>query len=59
MAKDTMHVGFRFPTKTVILLRKICEARGEDVSDFIRRATQKELARLNYLTPEKRKALGI
>jgi len=43
----------------VKLLRNICRARGEDLSDFVRRAVRKELARLSFLTIEEKKALGI
>ena len=41
------------------LLVKVCKNRGEDVSDFVRRAVKKELASLNYLTEEQKKALGV
>ena len=40
-------------------LRTISKARGEDVSDFVRRAILKELANLGFLSPEEKKALGI
>jgi hypothetical protein len=42
-----------------ILLRRICESRGEDVSDFVRRAIRSEFARLSFLKPLEKKALGI
>jgi len=41
------------------LLKKVCKARGEDVSDFVRRSVRKELARLCYLSDEDKKALGV
>jgi hypothetical protein len=41
------------------LLEKVCRARGEDISDFIRRAIRKELATLSFLPAEDKKALGI
>jgi len=41
------------------LLRKISEARGEDMSDFVRRAIKRELARLGFLPEEEKKALGM
>jgi hypothetical protein len=41
------------------LLKKVCEARGEDLSDFVRRAVKMELARLSYLNDEEKKALGF
>ena len=40
-------------------LRAVSNARGEDVSDFVRRAILKELASLSFLSPEQKKALGI
>ena len=57
--KNTKHVGYRFPLEDLSLLQSVCKARGEDVSDFVRRATRKELARLSYLSAEEKKALGI
>ncbi|RLI11508.1 hypothetical protein DRO35_04905 [Candidatus Bathyarchaeota archaeon] len=53
------HVGVRMRPEDVKLLRNICRARGEDLSDFVRRAVRKELARLSFLTIEEKKALGI
>jgi uncharacterized protein (DUF1778 family) len=41
------------------LLEKICKARGEDLSDFVRRSVRKELASLSYLSDEEKKALGV
>lgn len=43
----------------VELLKRICEARGEDLSDFVRRAIYKELASLSFLSEEQKKALGM
>jgi hypothetical protein len=40
-------------------LEKVCEARGEDLSNFVRRAIKKELAGLSYYPEETKKALGI
>jgi len=45
--------------RDVRLLKEVCRARGEDVSDFVRRAIKMELARLSFLTPEEKKALGF
>lgn len=42
----------------VQLIKKVARARGEDVSDFVRRAVKRELARLSYLSEEERKALA-
>lgn len=52
-------IGIRMQPKDIQLLKTICKARGEDVSDFVRRAIKTELARLSFLTPEEKKALGI
>lgn len=43
----------------VYLIRKVSRARGEDVSDFVRRAVLRELASLNFLSSEEKKALGL
>lgn len=52
-------VGFRMAEEDVNLLKKVSDARGEDISDFIRRSILTELARLSYFTVEKKKALGV
>lgn len=49
----------RMPNKDVNLIKRICRARGEDLSDFVRRAIYKELASLNFLPEQQEKALGI
>jgi len=49
----------RLDPKLKELLMKISKLRGEDVSDFVRRAIKMELARLSYLDKEDIKALGI
>jgi hypothetical protein len=41
------------------LVKKVCKARGEQVSDFVRRSVRKELARLCYLSDEEKKALEM
>ena len=40
-------------------LEKVCEARGELMSNFIRRSIRKELASLSYYPDDVKKALGI
>ncbi|MEM3550824.1 MAG: hypothetical protein QXV01_07015 [Candidatus Bathyarchaeia archaeon] len=40
------------------LIKKVAKARGEDLSDFVRRAVKRELARLSYLSDEEKKALA-
>ena len=41
------------------LLDKLCKARGEDLSDFIRRSLKKELAKLSFYNKETKRALGL
>jgi len=41
------------------LLREVSRARGEDVSDFVRRAILRELALLSFLPDRQKKALGL
>ena len=52
-------VGIRVSEELHTQLKTISNARGEDVSDFVRRAILKELANLSFLSPEQKKALGI
>jgi len=52
-------IGFRMDKETTVLLRSVCKARGEDLSNFVRRAVKIELARLSYLSDEEKKALGL
>jgi len=52
-------VGVRVTKDLYLKLRTISNARGEDVSDFIRRAILKELANLSFLSENQKKALGI
>ena len=49
----------RMPQSDVELIKKISKARGEDLSDFVRRAILKELASLGFLSTDQKKALGI
>ena len=52
-------IGVRIPQEDKTLLEKVCKARGEDVSDFVRRSIRKELASLSFLSAEEKKALGV
>ena len=47
------------PEPDVELLKKVSKDRGEDVSDFVRRAVYKELASLSFLSDEQKKALEV
>ena len=53
------NLSLRISRRDKELLEKICRARGEDPSDFVRRAVRKEFAILCYLPEEEKKALGI
>ena len=39
------------------LIDQVCKARGEDLSDFVRRALRRELARYGLLDAEEAKLL--
>jgi len=52
-------IGVRVTSEDRTLLEKVCEARGEDISSFVRRAIKKELASLSFYPEETKKALGI
>lgn len=49
----------RFEASIKELARKVAKARGEDLSDFVRRAVKMELARLCFLSEDEKKALGV
>lgn len=59
MTERSRQIGVRLPAKDVLLLKRICRSRGEDLSDFIRRAIRTELAKLSFLSAVDKKALGI
>ncbi len=52
-------IGVRISKEDRELLDLVCEARGEDLSDFVRRSLRKELASMSFYTEETKKALGI
>jgi len=52
-------IGVRISPEDKELLVKVSKARGEDISDFVRRAFKKELALLGYLSDADKKALGV
>jgi len=49
----------RMDEETVALVKNVSDSRGENLSTFVRRAVLRELARLSYLTKEKKKALEM
>jgi uncharacterized protein (DUF1778 family) len=57
MSHNIVHV--RVSQGDRALLEKVCKARGEDLSDFVRRSVRKELASLSFLSDEEGKALGL
>ena len=56
---ETVYIGARIEAGTKDLVEKVSKARGEDVSDFIRRSVLKELASLSFLSADDKKALGV
>ena len=49
----------RVDAKIKKLIQKVTTKRGEQPSDFVRRAVQKELADLGFLDAARLKALGL
>ena len=52
-------IGVRIQKEDRKLLDIVCKARGEDISDFVRRSIRKELASLNFYNQETKRALGL
>ena len=52
-------IGVRISQEDKYLLEEVCKARGEDLSDFIRRSFRRELALMGYYPEKVRKALGV
>ncbi len=59
MIEKTHQIGVRVKQNEHVLLRRVTESRGEDVSDFVRRAIRKELASLGFLKAADLQALGV
>jgi len=59
VVKFSKQIGVRLTQEIHNLLSSVADSRGEDISDFVRRAIYKELAGLNFLTEYQKKALGI
>ncbi len=55
----SVHLGVRLKPEEKKLLQLISDARGEDVSSFVRRSVFKELAFLNLLPADQVRALGL
>jgi len=56
---NRVSVTFRIEEADSELLEKICRARGESLSSFVRRALRMEFARLGFLSQDEAKALGL
>lgn len=54
-----VYIGTRVEVELKELIEKVCKARGEDLSSFLRRAVKKELAALSFLSEDEKKALGV
>jgi len=52
-------VHIRFSKRIRSLVKQIAQARGVDESDVIRHAVHEQLARLNFLSDDEKKALGV
>ena len=59
MSNKYKTIAARFQSEDAKLLEEVCRARGEDKSDFVRRAVRKELARLSFYTDKEKKALEV
>jgi antitoxin component of RelBE/YafQ-DinJ toxin-antitoxin module len=57
--KNAIITTIRIEETTQELVAQVCEKRSETISNFIRRAILKELARLGMLPTEQTQALGI
>ena len=56
---SNLTIGVRVSKEDRELLDLVCKARGEDLSDFVRRSIRKELASLSFLSKDQKKALGM
>jgi len=56
---NRVSVTFRIEEADRELLEKICRARGESLSSFVRRALRREFARLGFLSQDELKALEL
>jgi len=59
MVRLSKQIGVRISEDTYLLLKSVAKFRGEDISDFVRRAIFKELASLSFLPESQKKALGL
>lgn len=59
MSELTKLISARVPKTLHSQVKEVSDARGEDISDFVRRALYRELASLGFLSENQKKALGI
>lgn len=52
-------IAARISFEDAALIERVAKLRGEGLSSFIRRALRKELASLDYLDFESKRALGL
>lgn len=52
-------LNVRMTAEDKALIARVCRARGEAMSSFVRRVLRQELAALGFLTIEEKKALGL
>lgn len=52
-------ISVKVDSEIISLVNKVSKDRGEQLSDFVRRAIRMELANLGYLSEGEKKALGI
>lgn len=52
-------IGLKISTRDRELIEKVCSARGEGISSFVRKSIRRELVRLGYLGEDVQKALGV
>jgi hypothetical protein len=52
-------IAVRLKAEDRELIDQVCEARGEDISSFVRRAVRRELASLSFYPDDVKKALGL
>ena len=55
----TTQISVRIESEMIQLVTKVAKERGEQLSDFVRRAIRIELSNLGYLGENERKALGV
>jgi len=53
------HLVVRVRRELYELLKTVAKDRGQQLSSFVREIIKTELARLAYLSPDEKKALGI